>query len=391
MASFTAGTPSYNKCPATVTLSSTWNATNYTRLVFSTGTTTNGSGTPPSGIVDSWYPASHSLSDDIEPLIPDTYYALVCYANTPADGGKYWYINGQGFTTADTPEPDQPSLTSETDRYEGGFTVETDDNTDGCDYFRFRLKKDGGTYVYASQSSKYFIKAAGSLDYGQKYWVGALSVYDGEYSDYTSNAACTTRAKHPTLTEYSKTATSIKVKASGLEDTWDKCYINIYNSAGTLIDGSKYVTANNGIIEFTGLSGDTTYKFKGRTWVGTNSVLCSDLVPSTFLSITTPTGKPTDFSWAASTISSDSDARIAASDWNGLANKINEFRAYKGLSSSSFTTVYAGNDIYASQFNELRNSIANMRTTGLADAKSSGNTVYASDIDSLRTTLNAIT
>lgn len=391
MANFYLDDPTYNTLHFDIEgLGADWNTTNYTKIVISTGSTTSGSTTPPGGILATIYPPSSGTSRDISGwlanLTPDTTYPLYCYAKTPAEG-KYYFVGMDTETTDDPPVPDYPLLDSENDRYMGGFTVETDDNSDGCDYFRFRLKEDGGSYTYYNQSSKYFTKAAGSLKYGQRYYIGVCIVYDGEYSSYSTDSAITTRAKEPTITEYDTTATSIKIKVSGLEDTWDKCYVNLYNSSGTLLDGSKYTTVNNGIIEFTGLDGGTTYKFKGRTWVGTNSVLCSDYTD--YLSVETD-ARPTNFSWASSTISSGEDARISASDWNALASKINEFRVYKGLSQDSFTTVSAGNSIYASQFNELRNSIADMRTTGLASTKSTGDYVYASDIDSLRTTLNAI-
>jgi hypothetical protein len=77
-------------------------------------------------------------------------------------------------------------------------------------------------------------------------------------------------------------------------------------------------------------------------------------------------------------------------EWLEICNKVNEFRDYSGLAYTTFTTPVTGANFTATEFNQVRNSIANMNTSGLPTTKVVGQPVYASYLNDLVTCLNAI-
>jgi hypothetical protein len=88
-------------------LSSLWDSDSYQQIVLSTGTTSEGSTTAPSGIVDSRYPptppgSDYGFTDTCTGLSPGTSYVFYAYAL--ADDSK-WYSAGSIYFTTDIPRP----------------------------------------------------------------------------------------------------------------------------------------------------------------------------------------------------------------------------------------------------------------------------------------------
>lgn len=106
--------------------------------------------------------------------------------------------------------------------------------------------------------------------------------------------------------------------------------------------------------------------------------------------VTMPMDRPSDFSWSTSK-STGGSFNITASEWNSLCSKINEFRAYKSLGSYAFSTAYSGNNFLATMYNEARNAIYGMNpSTSIPPYRASGETIYATEINRLRDSLNSI-
>lgn len=100
--------------------------------------------------------------------------------------------------------------------------------------------------------------------------------------------------------------------------------------------------------------------------------------------------RPNDFSWTYSKVQGGT-FNLTATEWNNLAKRINEFRAYKGLSNYSFTTAYSGNNYMAYMYNQARTAIQGISGYGAyIPSVSSGDTVTAYMMNVLVSELNSI-
>jgi hypothetical protein len=105
----------------------------------------------------------------------------------------------------------------------------------------------------------------------------------------------------------------------------------------------------------------------------------------------TATLRPTNFAWTNSKTSNGA-FNLSASEWNALTSRINQFRAYKGLSSYSFTTAILGNNFQALYYTQARTAISDMTPpVSVPSIRNTGDLIYASDMNQLRDSLNSIT
>lgn len=98
--------------------------------------------------------------------------------------------------------------------------------------------------------------------------------------------------------------------------------------------------------------------------------------------------RPSDFVWTYPK-TSGGDFNLTASEWDTLMERINDFREYKSRNRSTYTTAFAGNTFYDYIFNEAVNMLA-VINSDLPATVSSGLTVYASELNKLRDSLNAV-
>jgi hypothetical protein len=207
-------------------------------------------------------------------------------------------------------------------------------------------------------------------------------------SSYTGLTYGTTAPRSPTIALSAKTADAIDLTIGNMDGNWD--YVKVWKDGNSSDYKNLTHTAwdsGQRTVTFTGLNQGQTYNFKAQGYFYYNS---ADLWSAYIREVNvTTTSRPSTFSWTtAKTVGGTFN--LTAIEWNRLTSKINEFRAYKGLSSYSFTTVSAGNIFTAAIFTQARNAIAAMSTSGLPGTKSTGDYVNASDLNALRDTLNAI-
>ena len=107
------------------------------------------------------------------------------------------------------------------------------------------------------------------------------------------------------------------------------------------------------------------------------------------VSITSP--RPNNWSWT-NTISSGSQIKLTAAEWNSFTSRINEFRDYKGLSAYSFTTAISGTTpIEYTICNQAYTAINAITGHGTMPAQlTNGGPLYASFFNGLKDALNAI-
>lgn len=105
---------------------------------------------------------------------------------------------------------------------------------------------------------------------------------------------------------------------------------------------------------------------------------------------TNPT-RPTNFSWTVAKTNTDPPT-LSVSEWNGLLDKINEFRTYKGLSQITTFIRASSNAVFtADQFNQAVNIINTLSPTTAPPATVTKDSImYASQLNGLVTSLNSI-
>ena len=100
---------------------------------------------------------------------------------------------------------------------------------------------------------------------------------------------------------------------------------------------------------------------------------------------------PPPWQWI-STVSVGSPFMISAQEWRSFCDRINAFRAFKGLSAYSFSNVSSGQAVSATIVNQARTAINAVSTHGtLPPQIVSGDTITAYVFNQLRIALNAIT
>lgn len=103
-----------------------------------------------------------------------------------------------------------------------------------------------------------------------------------------------------------------------------------------------------------------------------------------------PDPRPDYFYWDTNKVSGAS-FNLTANEWNRLCSNINLVRNYLGYTTYSFQSVKQGDTFTASHYNEVANAINGMyEYTGYISNVSSGQTIYASQLNSLRDAINSL-
>lgn len=168
-------------------------------------------------------------------------------------------------------------------------------------------------------------------------------------------------------------------KATGYEIVWREA--SVTDIEGTLDVGSS------GRYTIDGLTPETDYVFNYR---GYNDDGIGPFM-STGRTATTLPNRPDDWEWWTR-IESGGDIDLSADEWNTFCERINEFRAYSGLSEYAFTTVETGDYIYASTVNRAVSAIRAMNplVTPPRQVSSGSSDITAAFFYGLSNALNSI-
>ena len=154
-----------------------------------------------------------------------------------------------------------------------------------------------------------------------------------------------------------------------------------YNQEG-IYAGSTFSRTVTGLASSTQYLVNVGYNDNGGAswqWIGSRSF--------------TTAGNPRPSSWQwTSTVSVGSPFMISAQEWRNFCDRINAFRAFKGLGAYSFSNVSSGQAVSATIVNQARTAINAVSTHGtLPPQIVSGDTITAYVFNQLRIALNAIT
>lgn len=103
--------------------------------------------------------------------------------------------------------------------------------------------------------------------------------------------------------------------------------------------------------------------------------------------------RPANFTGFVDVVSGATGNPLTAVDWNAFTDRIVAFALYKakGNDIGSFASVSKDQDFTAGMFNSAVSALNTIGASGVPSAKSSGDDLYASYIQALKTALNSIT
>lgn len=179
-------------------LSSSWNSSNFQRIVLSSGTTSNGSSSAPSGIIDSLYPPSsgsststpstefsHSVSGG------NTYYM---YAYSLAKNGLWYFVDSTSVTMPDEPPPPKPPAPSWVSVTATATQVNLDwSSVSGATNYEIYCSNGQTIYTYNSNSYYYWNQLLPNTQYG----FNVRAYRDGQWSDWSGYTWITTKRERP--------------------------------------------------------------------------------------------------------------------------------------------------------------------------------------------------
>lgn len=163
-------------------------------------------------------------------------------------------------------------------------------------------------------------------------------------------------------------------------------FIRLSSETSGILDENYTATGNTMIQLFDVLEPDTKYTVNvgvdtgsGNNWIGPKAFTTDSGVSA---------NRPDNWNWW-SAVASGKDVALSAAEWTAFCTRVNEFRAYKGLSSASFNAVSSGTPIRARVVNQVRNAIADMNSNVPLEV-SPGDELAASFFTGLRDALNGI-
>lgn len=359
-------------------LSYPWNGANYSYAYISI----NGYASQPI-----WPPStgsSYSTSwGNYSGLSAGTAYTAYAYVYTPSGGGPY-SAGSASFRTSSPPQPPigTPSVSASAVYTNGQHYIDVSwTSVSGATGYHIYANN-----VYKTPTTSLYSRI--SVDY--EYTVYSVTVYP--YNSVGNGSPGTTSVRTPDKTPPTITgfgapssdtgATYITVNATATDSGSGVNSFYFYKNG--IYDGVAYGTGVS--YQYTGLTPQTTYSLSCKAFdmAGNDSAITAGM------SVTTKSNRPTNFYWTNSK-SSGGNFNLTAAEWNALAVKINSFRAYKNLNAYGFTTAYSGNNYEANHFNQAVTAINAMSPpTTLPNAVSSGQTIYASQLNGLVSSLNSI-
>jgi hypothetical protein len=312
--------------------------------------------------------------------------------------------------TGQAPPPTAPSITS---RFDGGLNMSWGSIT-GASQYTFEYKPSYLTTWTAITTPNTYCTISG-LSYAVKYDFRVKSDLNPTYSTVSSGH---TLPKKPTISATNITHSSVTIKVNALPDNCDKVKIEsyIYSNGNYVYDSMQFIdppgrtfpTAQTAT--FTGLYRGLSYRFFAYSaydangdGTGTGTWLESE--QSNIVTVST-LNRPDNWDWVTNfysgmefTVYNIGTANyyyyiMPAAEWNSFLAKINEFRAYKNLSTVNFPTYTRDADFTAAVYNLAVNAINAMSAYFVGytaiPTKSSGSELTATDFTRLRNTLNSI-
>ena len=232
--------------------------------------------------------------------------------------------------------------------------------------------------VYRATTTDTSYSFTGLSEYTQ-YTVGVSAYNANGESSISSTTVRTLDETPPTVSikSISKTNNSITMSFVGSDAHSGVSGFYIY------LDNShvKTIYGTSGSYKYTGLKQGKLYKVSVKAFDNSGNVSAED-----YRNIQTSVS----FEWDTPKTSGGS-FNITATEWNRFLDAINSARAGKGLTAYNFTYASKGGDFYAYMFNQAVQAISAMNPPiSPPSTRSSGDTIYASYFNQLKNSLNSV-
>lgn len=210
-------------------------------------------------------------------------------------------------------------------------------------------------------------------------------------SAYSSPITMQTSPDSPDISLVSSTSDSVTV-AHNVIGNYNTVTMRIYTTGWTLLETKTISTSST---TFSGLSSNTSYIVTAySTYNSINSITTDQYTVTT-------SNRPSNWYWSPAIVQGGSidvyyssgykGKIVTATQWNSFTSRINQFRAYKGLSNYSFTTVSTGQSLSAALTQEIYYAIIGMYPSISPPAILSGQSVTAAVMNQMQNSLNSIT
>lgn len=191
----------------------------------------------------------------------------------------------------------------------------------------------------------------------------------------------------------------IAVRVAGLDSSYsrDDRYIEWFidgNSSGTDTLSAGATTSSSQY--FVGLEPGTTYSISATIHYSSTPTSGVDSSVTVSGSFTTdsepePDPRPSFFGWSNAKVSGG-EFNLTASEWNYLMDNINDVRVWCGQSQYGYTSASAGAVFTAAMFNQAVAAINGItKYSGSLSTVSAGEKIYASQLNGLRDAINSVT
>ena len=300
-----------------------------------------------------YYNYACTLSNGIRPNTSYTFYA---YGKI---NGKIWYIGRSRVRTRRvTVKPGRVSMIWQNSCSSNSLDIGWKEASN-ADYYEIKITntKTGSPEYYTSYSNSYRIRG---LTAGVKYRILVRGVNSDIEGDWSSEKFLYTQPETPTMKVYETANEHIKIQVN-VSGYWS--YVNIYCPDTGQTVRVQYNDSSK-LARFYNLKKSTTYTFYARTYIDGVSTASEQ----SYISATT-SGKPRpqNFWWWSE--KTKDCVKLDDREWNSFTSRINEFRSYKNLASISFYQVSEGITFKAAHYNQAKNAINDMNSTGLSDVK----------------------
>ncbi|WP_168120729.1 hypothetical protein [Paenibacillus sp. HB172176] len=331
---------------------------------------------------------SKSASGSINGLPSGTFISIQAYA-TAANGTAY-SSGTTSFTTASPPTPTMNPVTIAY-RQQGAFGLTWTALSGASNYtISYKQSSSGasGTWsTFSTTGTSYYLSVG---TYGVQYDFKAIATLTGggtSNSSYTTQG--TSQPKTPAISGQVTNGSTFTIYTSGMQGNWSSITVERLSSTGSYLDSKTITPSGNQYVQWLNMPANTTNQFRAySSYSSLNS-------PYSDNTITLQNNRPEEFSWTYEK-SKDENFNLTATEWNNLTSKINEFRAYRlGTNSSySFTQAQTGSPFYAVMFNQAVNAINGINnpspTISPPSTKMRGDIITASDINQLKFSINSV-
>ncbi|QJD83994.1 hypothetical protein [Cohnella herbarum] len=386
-------------------LSANWNTTNYQTAILSTGA--NATGT----IIHTQTPTVSTGGDTftLSPVIGGGSFSAgnryILYGTMRNASGSLSGVGSVDFTMPLPPVPDALSnLTVSASGYSPSTTVDaTWNSSTGATGYRWVTNAsidDGITSGQVTTTEKSITVTS------------PVGGYQFTVTPYNSSGDGTGLTKSFSVTNppLPNALTGLEISVSGnapsasVTATWNSSSgATQYNwsTTATTIDG-----ITNGAVTSTSKSITVTTAGTFNITVYPNNIAGNGTPSSKAFDVTRP--RPPSFKWTYSGCSltppfapipvNPNDPTkdhtkgfyASAKEWNDLIARVLEFLDYKGKPNFNYNSAVSGVRPSATQFNQVRDAIATMNSSGLPSRKDAGNPITSADFNALRSCLNAI-